>query len=86
MIDPGDDVAAVNRALWTVVNEQFTDAQAHDAWAVRDVVSGALFADNSESQVDALGNVVDLDVLGLRLRHRVRICAARQARCATCRR
>lgn len=62
MIDPSDSVA-VNRALWTVVNEQFTDASAHDAWAARDVVWG-LF-DNPESQLDALGDVSDLDVIEL---------------------
>ena len=34
MIDSADDLA-VNRALWTVVNAEFTDARAHDAWAAR---------------------------------------------------
>ena len=62
MNDPGDSVA-VNRMLWTLVNAQFTDAHAHDAWAARDVVWG-LF-DNPESKIDALGDVADLDVVEL---------------------
>ncbi len=39
MIDSSDDLA-VNRALWTVVNAEFTDARAHEAWAAKDFVWG----------------------------------------------
>lgn len=62
MSDTRDD-AAVNRALWTVVNGQYTDAHAYDAWARSDVVWG-LFG-NSEGQIGALGDVADLDVVEL---------------------
>ncbi len=62
MSDPANDVA-VNRALWTVVNRQYTDAHAYDAWAPRDVVWG-LF-NNQEQQLAALGHVADLDVIEL---------------------
>jgi len=62
MSDPANDVA-VNRALWTVVNRQYTDAHAYDAWAPRDVVWG-LF-NNREQQLAALGHVADLDVIEL---------------------
>jgi SAM-dependent methyltransferase len=62
MHDPEDDLA-VNRAVWTVVNEDFTDAQAHDAWAARDFVWG-LF-DIPERELGVLGDVADLDVIEL---------------------
>ncbi len=62
MIDPHDDLA-VNRALWTVVNEEFTDARAHEAWAGKDFVWG-LFG-NPERQLRALGDVADRDVIEL---------------------
>lgn len=62
MIAARDDVA-LNRALWTVVNEQFTDASAHDAWAATEFVWG-LF-DNPERQLGVLGDVTDLDVIEL---------------------
>ena len=62
MHDPDDDLA-VNRAVWTVVNEDFTDAQAHDAWAARDFVWG-LF-DIPERELGVLGDVADLDVIEL---------------------
>ena len=41
--DARTDEVALNRALWTVVNERFTDAAAEDLWATSDVVWG-LFA------------------------------------------
>ena len=63
MFDPDRDVA-VNRALWTVINEQFTDERARTAWAVEEITWG-LF-DIPESRVGALGEVVaGLDVIEL---------------------
>jgi SAM-dependent methyltransferase len=62
MIDPREDLA-VNRALWTVVNAEFTDARAHDAWSATDFAWG-LF-DNPERELCALGDVADLDVIEL---------------------
>jgi SAM-dependent methyltransferase len=62
MHDPDDDLA-VNRDLWTLVNAQFTDGQALDAWAERDFAWG-LFA-NRERRLNALGDVTGLDVIEL---------------------
>jgi SAM-dependent methyltransferase len=62
MLDPSDELA-VNRALWTVVNAEFTDARAHEAWAANDFAWG-LFA-NPERQLCVLGDVADLDVIEL---------------------
>jgi SAM-dependent methyltransferase len=62
MVDPRDDLA-VNRDLWTVVNAEFTDARAHEAWSATDFVWG-LFG-NPERQLCALGDVADLDVVEL---------------------
>jgi len=60
--DRAADVA-INRALWTVVNADFTDARAHDAWAAPEFVWG-LFG-NHEQRVGALGDVTGLDVVEL---------------------
>ena len=60
--NPRDDLA-VNRALWTAVNAEFTDARAHEAWSAEDFAWG-LFG-NPERQLCALGDVVDLDVIEL---------------------
>src|SRR4051794_9332098 len=54
---------ALNRALWAVVNERFTDAAAEDMWARPEVVWG-LFA-VAERDLCALGDVRDLDVAEL---------------------
>ena len=54
---------ALNRALWAVMNERFTDAAAKDMWARLDVVWG-LFAAR-EQDLDILGDVRDLDVVEL---------------------
>jgi len=54
---------ALNRALWAVVNERFTDAAAAEMWARPDVVWG-LFA-VPERELGVLGDVHDLDVLEL---------------------
>ena len=62
MLDPSDELD-VNRALWTIVNAEFTDARAHEAWATEDFAWG-LFG-NPETQVRALGDVADLDVIEL---------------------
>ena len=62
MIDPRDDLA-VNRDLWTIVNAEFTDTRAYEAWTESDFVWG-LFG-NPERQLCALGDVVGLDVVEL---------------------
>ena len=54
---------ALNRALWAVVNERFTDAAAADMWSRHDVVWG-LFA-VPEEDLRVLGDVRGLDVLEL---------------------
>jgi SAM-dependent methyltransferase len=62
MDDPGSDLA-VNRALWTVVNAEFTDADAYRAWAAEDFVWGVFAA--PERELGVLGNVRGLDVIEL---------------------
>jgi SAM-dependent methyltransferase len=62
MTDPAAD-RAVNRTLWTLVNEEFTDQRAATAWNAADITWG-LF-EVAERDVDALGVVADLDVLEL---------------------
>lgn len=57
------DELAVNRALWTTVNAQFTDADAERAWAAEDVGWG-LFA-IPERELAVLGDVAGLDVVEL---------------------
>jgi SAM-dependent methyltransferase len=54
---------ALNRALWAVVSERFTDAAAEDMWDRREVVWG-LFA-VPEQDLGVLGDVRDLDVVEL---------------------
>ena len=51
---------ALNRALWAVMNERFTDAAAEDMWVRADVVWG-LFA-TAESELRVLGDVRGLEV------------------------
>ena len=62
MTDPSNDLA-VNRAVWTVINEEFTDERAHDAWTARDFTWG-LFG-IPERDLGVLGDVADLDVIEL---------------------
>jgi len=62
MSDPDGDIA-VNRALWTLVNSEFTDEHARTAWAVGDVTWG-LF-DIPERDLGALGEVGGRDVIEL---------------------
>ena len=54
---------ALNRALWAIMNERFTDAAAEEMWARSDVVWG-LFA-VPEHDLGVLGDVHGLDVLEL---------------------
>jgi SAM-dependent methyltransferase len=58
----GTDIAR-NRALWTVVNSQFTDEDADRAWAAKEITWG-LFA-VPERDLGVLGDVAGLDVLEL---------------------
>ncbi len=62
MTDPRDDLA-VNRDLWTIVNAEFTDTRAYDAWSAPDFVWGLFGA--PERQLGALGDVAGLDVVEL---------------------
>ena len=62
MSDTSGDID-VNRDLWTVVNAQYTDGRALQAWADRDLTWG-LF-DNREQRLNALGDVTGLDVIEL---------------------
>ena len=39
MTEPADDLE-VNRALWTLVNAEFTDAHASAAWAAAEITWG----------------------------------------------
>jgi SAM-dependent methyltransferase len=54
---------ALNRALWAVINERFTDAAAEELWARPDVVWG-LFA-VPEEELGVLGDVRGRDVVEL---------------------
>ena len=62
MPDPAED-RAINRSLWTLVNEEFTDGHAVTAWAAPDITFG-LFA-VPERELHVLGSVTDLDVIEL---------------------
>jgi SAM-dependent methyltransferase len=61
-VDADSDVA-VNRALWTLVNAEFTDGRAQDAWAATELTWG-LF-DVPEHELGVLGDVAGLDVIEL---------------------
>ena len=63
MTDARAGEIALNRALWAVMNERFTDAAAQEMWARPEVVWG-LFAAR-ERDLGVLGEVRDLDVLEL---------------------
>ncbi len=54
---------ALNRALWAVMNERFTDAAAEELWTRPEMVWG-LFA-VAERELGVLGDVRDLDVAEL---------------------
>ncbi|MEU4690684.1 class I SAM-dependent methyltransferase [Actinoplanes sp. NPDC023714] len=62
MLDSPDELA-VNRALWTLVNAEFTDSRAHAAWAAEEFTWG-LFG-NTERRLGVLGDVAGLDVVEL---------------------
>jgi SAM-dependent methyltransferase len=63
MTDVRADEIALNRALWAVMNERFTDAAAQEMWARTEVVWGLFAA--PERDLGVLGEVRDLDVLEL---------------------
>jgi len=63
MSDVRADEIALNRALWAVVNERFTDTAADDMWGRPDPVWG-LFA-VPEADLGVLGDVRGLDVAEL---------------------
>jgi SAM-dependent methyltransferase len=54
---------ARNRALWTVVNSQFTDQDAYRAWAAEEICWGLFQV--PERDLGVLGNVGGLDVIEL---------------------
>ena len=54
---------ALNRALWAVVNERFTDAAAEDLWGSPAAVWGLFSV--PERDLGVLGDVADLDVAEL---------------------
>jgi SAM-dependent methyltransferase len=54
---------ALNRALWAVMNERFTDAAAEEMWARSDVVWGLFAA--PERDLDVLGPLRGLEVVEL---------------------
>ena len=62
MTDPAHDLE-INRALWTLVNAEFTDAHAASAWATPDITWGLFEVPEQES--GALGDVAGLDVIEL---------------------
>jgi SAM-dependent methyltransferase len=65
MTMPPEDVsdAAVNRALWTLVNAEFTDGRSYDAWSAEELTWG-LFA-VPERGLRVLGDVANHDVIEL---------------------
>jgi SAM-dependent methyltransferase len=60
--DPGADVAR-NRALWTIVNSEYTDGQADQAWAAAEITWGLFQV--PERDLGVLGDVAGLDVIEL---------------------
>jgi SAM-dependent methyltransferase len=60
--DPGADVAR-NRALWTIVNSEYTDGQADQAWAAAEITWGLFQV--PERGLGVLGDVAGLDVIEL---------------------
>ena len=63
MTDARASEIALNRALWAVMNERFTDAAAEDMWTRPEAVWG-LFA-VPERELGVLGDVAGLDVAEL---------------------
>jgi SAM-dependent methyltransferase len=60
--DAGSDLAR-NRALWTTVNSEFTDADADRAWAAEEITWGLFRV--PERDLGVLGDVAGLDVIEL---------------------
>jgi SAM-dependent methyltransferase len=60
--DAGADVAR-NRALWTVVNAEFTDEDAYRAWSAAELAWGLFHV--PERELGVLGDVAGLDVVEL---------------------
>jgi SAM-dependent methyltransferase len=60
--DTGADVAR-NRALWTIVNSEFTDEDAHRVWAAGEITWGLFQV--PERDLGVLGDVAGLDVVEL---------------------
>ena len=63
MTDVHGSDKALNRAVWAVMNERFTDAAAEDMWSRPEVIWG-LFA-VPERDLGVLGQVHGLDVVEL---------------------
>ncbi|WP_206054010.1 class I SAM-dependent methyltransferase [Nocardioides iriomotensis] len=63
MADDRASEIALNRALWAVLNERFTDAAAEEMWARPEAVWGLFSV--AERDLGVLGDVRDLDVLEL---------------------
>jgi SAM-dependent methyltransferase len=60
-LDPED--VALNRALWTQINADYTDAEAQRAWAAEEITWGLFHV--PERRLGALGEVGGLDVIEL---------------------
>ena len=63
MTDVRASEISLNRALWAVMNERFTDAAADEMWARSDIVWGLFSV--AERDLGVLGQVRDLDVAEL---------------------
>jgi ubiquinone/menaquinone biosynthesis C-methylase UbiE len=57
------DYAVLNRTQWTRVNAEFTDANAHDAWAQDEITWGMTHA--READLGVLGDFVGKDIVEL---------------------
>jgi SAM-dependent methyltransferase len=62
MLDAGSELER-NRALWTQVNAEFTDADALRAWTAESITWGLFTV--GEEDLGTLGDVADLDVVEL---------------------
>jgi SAM-dependent methyltransferase len=57
------DYVAVNRALWTTSNAEYTDEEADRSWRAEEITWGMF--ENPETEVRILGDVAGLDVVEL---------------------
>ena len=62
--DAANDDLGLNRALWTQINEEYTDQRAATAWAAEEITSGGC-SNVPDGRVGALGDVDGLDVVNL---------------------